>query len=685
SVQFDGFDETRIAFGVGKATLDVSDWTDDTQVAFGGDSDVTLRATLAGDGRSLELLGGAGAGALLVAPSAAAQLTLDRDGDLGVLSRAGGDSVRFDGFADVAFALSDEADDLTILDTPAGALDIDMGGGDDAVRILGGAADITLDLGLGRDSVVALGGAGDLTVLGDAADGGPDALIVDLSAQQANLTGSLLGGFDGDGNGGRIELRSGGAPALGVIDFKDVESVTLGLGDGNDALDVDARFVATGETVRAGDAFDDTDVTVLGGGGDDAFNAVSISAAPGAATAFVGQSGFDTLAVDIAGDPTLADFTGLTLDLERLVVDNQGFDGGVAWVQTDGEVIAANGVAVLSAAGAEATQILAGGGADTLQILSTVGSDVDVTQTGNSVSLRSGLDVAAFSREASYESGEGVVDFSGLVGGPAYVEDGLTFKVLGDGLARDASILQAAGQAIASDVSISRAAAPDADQVLVMQAADGSAFTLYDLDLYGAADATLTLISITGQVQTVQLADADAALSASLLSGVVIDADGAAIDNIRAGLIAGTAQPATEFAAPDVMTLGGSGSIVFDTTTGIVGSIGDVTANGQPLPTGQSIGAFFDQVIPPTGGAGAQIGVTRFIVEGDLVLTGDIDIRGIGDFALSIEATNDVRVLGSDVVFDVAGQGRTAGAGGGDGGLGGQPGGVVQNGASSVG
>jgi hypothetical protein len=427
-IGFDNVASVDLVLGGGVDTLTVVGTSTSTSVDTGGGrdrvvlGDIAPGGGLAAIGAPLVVLAGADGGDLAISSGARANLVLDRvDSARGRVTEAGATGrVDFEGFSTVSVELGGADDALRIVDTVT-TVDVRTGGGADTVTIDDISHAVTVSLGLGADSLVVRDAGAALSVSGEGGASDRDALTLDLSVRTTAVT---TGAVNGSGSAGSLTGFTAGA-----IAFDTVESVSVLLGSGND-------------TVAIGHGLSTADVRVDGGAGDDGFLVTAIG---GGLTTLTGQAAFDTVTVVIPGVPLANSFTNLRLDAERLVVDNRtNTTTPVVWTVTDGAQVDANvgagTVPVIFAEGVDEIRVLGGTRADTLNVVSTLPSDTDGLVDGDRVELSAGAEVLEAAGSAQYRDYQAVIGFDGLAAGTTlYTEDGFTVSALAGNLARDDS------------------------------------------------------------------------------------------------------------------------------------------------------------------------------------------------------------------------------------------------------
>ena len=284
--------------------------------------------------------------------------------------------VRFTGYESVVLRMGDAADRLTITGTAAQTA-VYAGGGADSIRIEGAGHAVTLDPGSGGDTVTLLDLDAGVDIVGDGSSDDGDRLVVDLSATTAAKHSALTDPESSDvGFDGRMAGLLGGA-----VRFAELDRIDVVLGSGNDVFRMDYSF-------------DDVVVTVRGGDGRDVFNVDSIGNSDGSGdgeTVIHGGGQEDTARLRIPGVPQADQFSALSPNVERLIVDNSGNDGPANdWTLIDGATLrtAAAGT-VLDTSPAERIEIIGSAtGADTLKVESTTPGTSVAASTSNGAASR---------------------------------------------------------------------------------------------------------------------------------------------------------------------------------------------------------------------------------------------------------------------------------------------------------
>ncbi|WP_245841074.1 LamG-like jellyroll fold domain-containing protein [Puniceibacterium sediminis] len=653
----DGADQFNVgatASGVGATTLlDMGD----------GENSVTLGPVLSFIASPLTIVGGADFDTLNIAPTVAANLKLDSDGSVGILT---GDvsETRFSGFETLFVDLSDSGDRFEIAGTPT-AVTLNANGGGDLITIKGAEALIDIDLGDGADTVLITRTSAAISVHGASADALNDTIILDLSSVTAEMVGTIRGGGVDPSDTGAgaqgvgsatIAIEDNAFLTIGDIFIQDVEIADVRLGTNNDTFIIDANL-ASGE-----DALAATRISLDTGNGKDIVRAISISTTE--TTNVSGGNEDDQLIVNIDAFPGDADFTRLALDVELLTIDNTSYsDDAVAWTQVDGDLVKARFVSeaaaldrtVIGTDGADVVEILAGTQADTLDVNTTGNSGITGKIIGNRVELSSGLEVATFDSSSQFTNYNDVIDFSGLSASSNgyYTEDGFFVYAIDNTLDEDASVVGVTPETLIASTSGSRAAAPTTGQKLVIRTVGnttfsaGEAFALYGLDVTGGTGLTITAVSVNGLTKTVNsLAELGATFTA--LQAVIIDSHGGSVDNIEVARIAGLlGDGLADGGDVQTMELSGSGIVTLNTSNGVVSyGSGVVRSGGEILYSDYANG------------------IVNFRFDGNLNISGTVKIRFAGSNGGSLAVSNDLSI-GQNVTFDASATGQVAGAGGG--------------------
>ena len=396
TIDYGGVEAVSVRLGAGTDHFTVSGVSADTSVDTGSGGDtLVLDLDILGSGHTVTVSGGADEDTIEFTSTGAADLTFAAAEDVhgvayGVVTAAGmAGEVRFTGYESVAIRMGDAADRLTIAGTAAQTA-VYAGGGADSIRIEGASHAVTLDPGAGGDTVTLLDLDAGVDIAGDGSRDDGDRLFVDLSATTAaKQRGALTDGESGDvGFDGRIADLLGGA-----VRFAELDRIDVVLGSGNDVFRMDYSF-------------DDVVVTVQGGDGRDVFNVDSIGNGDGSGdgeTVIHGGGQEDTARLRIPGVPQADQFSALSPNVERLIVDNSGNDGPANdWIVIDGATLrtAAAGT-VLDTSPAERIEIIGSAtGADTLKVESTTPRDVSgsIDVERGRVRLTTGLDVLSGAR-----------------------------------------------------------------------------------------------------------------------------------------------------------------------------------------------------------------------------------------------------------------------------------------------
>ncbi|MEP9378774.1 PKD domain-containing protein [Aquabacter sp. CN5-332] len=638
---YGGLEQVGLSLGTLGDTISVSGTSAATTIDAGGGADAFLVGTNLTQMGGLLTLTGDGLDTLSVSSLQAANLTIANAAGGSLITGSGmAGGVAFSGMQSLAVSLSEAADTLVVLGSSA-PITVNANGGNDTIEVRGLAQSGTFNLGAGADTLTVIDTAADIRVTGDAAD--------TLAINQASRTSAVTAGKVRDGASAGEGVIEG--LTAGDITFSGLGLVSIALGGGNDTLSLNESFAAT-------------KLQIDGGGGNDTFFASTIGTAP---TVISGGSGSDSLTLQIPGIPAGGGFTGLSLDLELLVVDNSAnTSSAIAWTVANGVIQAAPRAGgalatVVSTDGAERTKIIGGGQSDTLSIVSDAG-DVDGTIDGDSVELHAGLQVVSGQGSATYVDYTHALTFDGMQNGlVAYVEDGFSLSTSGSTLVRNDGFSPSASGASDADVLTLRSANANGT-------ATGNAFALYSISL--AADGTgtrnVTFTGLTANGQTVTTTISVAAgvgfrtytLGAAFatVTQVTWTASGVSVDNIVAqDVIIAQVPPATN----QIQQFQIAGNISFNTATGRIAS-GSIVAGSVTLNASSSSAEIAAAGIVVS----TQGGITRFAFTGDLVIAAGVRISATGAHALSLFAGNDV-TIGAGVIFDVSASGTTAGAGGG--------------------
>jgi hypothetical protein len=630
-------------------------------------------STLSDIAAPLHLAGGGQAGDRVRLESAVAvDIRVDSDGAGSSLITGIPGSIDFAGFASLDLLLGAGNDIVALHDTGSTHTTVETGAGADMVEVFETTTGTALDLllGTGADTVTVFGNDATLTI-SDADEGNfADQLRIDRSLVASPLTGALAG----DSGGGEIAGLTGGA-----IRFSDIEQLSMLLGGGNDVLSFDHQL-------------DGTAIDVDGGGGDDLFTVRSISRID--ATSIAGNSGEDTVTVRL-DTPPIEDgqFRRLTLGVEQLIVDNsRNLTQGVAWTVTDGASIEADSgsgkLLVVNSEGAQHVRIEGGTQSDTLDVVSSIGSDVQGAVDGNRVELSAGAVVLTPVAAQTLADVGRAIDFDGLLSGAVarYWEDGFSMASLtgGEVVTLDDAVSPAArGSSTATAFSLVR----DADNNGV---ADG-VFSLYAIDLASTTSAAQTVVfsGVTANGRTVfasfDAPGTDPATGKPVFQRFTFDAGDfaaltqvtwtggtAVMDNISvaAADYFGAAPATTSSVAQATL----SGNLVFDTSSNWI--VVD-TNNDRTLNTGETIywsngsiytltasGFVIGSASPAPFSTSSAGGVTTFSFAGNLTVSNNARISGVGINGLSVTVANNV-VIGSNAILNFSASGTTAGAGGG--------------------
>ncbi len=593
-----------------------------------------------------------------------------------ILTAAGMQPIQVNEVGLLEIDLSDATNTVTVLNTVV-PLKVQATGGTDTIIVDNISAATALDLGTGTDTVTVFGADALLNVNGA---GSNDTMTVnDTAATDAvvNSAGNPAGIFDdaAAGQGGIVE-----GVTTGDLAFNNLVEVTVLLGSGNNdfMIDVASAFLPA------------TELDIVGGSGNDFFEAESISA--GAPTIINGGGGSNTLQVDIAGAPVNDEFTSIEMTVQMLIVnDTANTSTPIGWTLNDPTYDTANDtdnllvastinaagtptsslVAVISTAGADTTEIFGSQtNEDRLTVNPATASDVNATVSGNTITLASGFDALSqpdpatdFTTYLDYTGP--VINFDTLTSTNPYVSNGFSFSSSNGSLTRS--------DAISPSLSIA------AGETISMSAVDGDAFELDSLELANTSGSSATVeISgvslINGQTvppqdviipanSTFSLYTSDDTLLSSAFdmskATITVKSGSAQLTNVVAQT---TLAAATAPAASAIPALTLFGNIGIDTDTGTVTDNGTVV--NSPILTAALLAT----------------GEEQFTVSGDLVIGDNSTVTVTGSAALSINVLNNVSI-GDNVVLDVSAPnsqsatGVTNAAGTAGGGGGGQAGG----------
>jgi 6-phosphogluconolactonase (cycloisomerase 2 family) len=651
-IRYSDIETASIKLGSGTDQLSIGGVRGATTIDLGGGANrVSVGPNLSGIADPVVILGGAATDTLLINPGVAANLALDRSGAArGLLTTAAATgSIGFESVDALAFNLAATDDVLIIRDTTA-PVTVNANGGADTIVIETVSHLTDLNLGDDDDEVTIRGAQSPVAVHASDATGDDDRLVIDLSSETPAIEGAIRGTGV---NTGFVSVADSAFITLADVDFDDVERVSVLLGTGNDSFDIDA------------DAFTDTIVSVDGGAGNDDIFARAI--ASGVDTNVAGGSNEDRLFVPITGFPQAGSFTGLNIDIESLIVDHSGYGGNpgdvaVAWTQQDGDMLKAREVGqpvigsvdVISTQGAEVVRILGSQLGDTLDVATTSAGDVDGRIVGNRIELRSNLEVLAFADFDRFRNFDEVIDFAGLpTTTNRYEEDGFVVEAIDAlGMTTDFSRV----------TSVSTAAMAGGDDSLVLSTTDNTAFALHQLSLgfvdAGTREVALTGVAINGQTVTTTLDvpggqglivfDNEIPATFTALKSLVIEAQGAAIDNIVATKIPGLGS-------------GGSATVTVAVATTTY-EAGTITFNTD---TGAMTGGSFSGPAPVAQLDPGDSNILQWVFSGNLVIESGVEIRAIGSRGASFQVANDVTIQ-DGVLINLSG--AIGGAGGGAGG-----------------
>ncbi|WP_158271824.1 LEPR-XLL domain-containing protein, partial [Methylosinus sporium] len=688
-VTYGDFATVTVKAGSGADAMTIAASSTDTIVDAGAGADaITLGPNLANIGGHVLARGGGDAGdAFSVSPTIDSNLTLDAvSATRGRITAVGmAQPVEFEGVDATTIALSGATTNNVTINGSATPIVVDANGAVDKIFVHGAGRPTTINLGAGLDEAIVYGTSAPLLVTGA---GDFAKLTVDLSGTPAATTTGVIrdGAVVGEG------IASG--LTVGDVTFRSLAEVDAKLGDGNDTFTLDVHAAILPATVLG----------VFGGGGDDLIEARSVGAAR---TIVDGQSGKDTLQVEVSAQPIANQFTSFDKTVEQLIIDNSAnATTPIAWTLLDTDLQAAtlpsgSPVSVISTAGADLTRILGGKtGTDTLDVVSTTTANVNVMIDNNRITLQSGLVVVTQPDPANdfdtYRNYDKVLNFDGLnQGDVAYASNGFRLSTSNAlGLIRSDAISPAA-QARANDDALTLAAAK-ADGT-----PNGDGFTLYSLELANTAPSGTAVVVLSGHTIGGQTVTAELSLAAGAgfqrfdtslasfygLDRVTLTAKDAStpfgsilVDNIVAvddlPNAAATVAPATvptytissDFSIDTTVYSGAwvwinSGKITVDYNNGGA-AVDDIIdfGNGGWWYVGDVRSGF--SITPDASASGSNSGLISVNFAGDLSLPAGRKVSAAGANALSFNVANNVQ-LADNVTFDLSAHDQTAGAGGG--------------------
>jgi Ca2+-binding RTX toxin-like protein len=293
---------------------------------------------------------------------------------LAVNTLGGADQISISGTSAASTVVDSGAgsDSITV-QASGGALRLNSGEDNDAVKVRGVSAPLTVDLGGGDDTLAlsSLDIGGTLRAIGAALDlyggDGNDQLLLDASGDSADLSGSLS------------EQRIEGLGSAAGGSYSGFEAAELRLGSGADRLTI-AGSLAGSTVVRTGAGADQVTVTgtlgavAIDSGADD--DSIAVQGISGALTVNAGD-GDDTINVVVHAvpDDTRSSIKGpLTINgddgIDTLNVDDSG-NTGPATLTIDGNSISGLGLASgITFTSIENHGFTLGGGGNTVNIRS---------------------------------------------------------------------------------------------------------------------------------------------------------------------------------------------------------------------------------------------------------------------------------------------------------------------------
>ena len=589
------------------------------------------------------------------------QIEASRGGDTATIMHSGIGTLRLE--------MSDFRDRINYLDSDVADTTINTNGGIDEVEVLGGTTAPNINTGAGDDVINVLAANTSIRVDGG---GDNDALNFDVSANTSPQVGAEL--ID---NGSLTELRNLG-PVNSVV-FEGIEDVNVALGQNSDTLTLD--YTAS-----------DFNLLVEGRGGDDTITIKQI----GGQARIIGESGFDTVVLDIPNSPQAPQLANLGSDLrvevEKALVDNQTNPNGVNW-RVANDLLSArdaggsNFVDLLFTDGAEEVRILAGSAADTLDVEEQA-KIVDATINADQVSLELGPVVLESRDTGDYLNFDDVIDFTNLNVSNNYNEDGTT---RGLRLASSGSIVRD------NTISASAAGGSFSDE-FTLTPNGGAAFALYSLELRneGAVDRVITFNAVTlngsefsfnspvlpagGDFVTVNFPDTFSALKeVSWISGDTV------VDDIVSEIILPTVNATSgpqAIARSTLPTNVDIDLIEFNTSSLTIRTFDWVGSSKVLLDTFTSgsnnfYGLPYNITFGVDGNGNIDTDIVRWNFQGDFIIpnigagTSDPGVRAYGTRGLSIFATNNLDIR---TEINVSGSSFVAGAGGANGSEGGERG-----------
>ena len=660
-ITYDHFAALTLNLGSGADTLGIAGTSTSTTINTGsGGNSITVGPDL----RQINghvLIQGHALDTVAISPTGNAEVTLNKSASGGDILTAAGmpQSVEFDGVGSATVNLGSATNTVTIVDT-AVQLTVQTNGGTDQIFVDNVSQATTINLGTGNDQAMVYGAGAALFVNGVA--GGVDKLTVDLSSATAALTTG--------------EIADGAAQNEGVVsgltatavDFDQLSEVDVLLGSGNDIFKINTSTAILPSTV----------IGVNGGGGNDFFEALSVSSAK---TVIDGGTGYNTLQVDIPDVPFENEFTSIDKTVQLLIVnDSTNSSTPIGWTLNDTDLVATtidnNGnptgtpVAVISTAGADLTDIIGSQtNQDTLKVNSTSATDVNANVSGNTITLQSGLSVVsqpdpatAFSSFLDYAN---VINFDGLTSSSPFISNGFSFTSSNGSLTRSDAISPALSVSTGETITI----------VAVDSKGNptGDGFELDSIELANLDTTNSATVSISGlTLNNVAIAPISFVISPNsdfapyvqqLFSfynlskaTVTVTSGTALVDNVVALQTVATGSVAS---IPAIGTLELSGTIVFNT------NLGTLTENGTTVNS-----SILSSKL--TGGE------MQYTIAGNLQIDDNSTLQVVGTAPLSLNVLNDA-TIGVNVTLDVSapnsprGTGSNAAgtAGGGTGGAGG--------------
>jgi 6-phosphogluconolactonase (cycloisomerase 2 family) len=542
------------------------------------------------------------------------------------------------GFDELTMTLSQTDDRLNVADTVTPTTinmdPADTDGGADRVVIAGASAPTAVYLGAGDDEAIVHAAAAELRIDGGSAPIG-DVIRFDIGTHTAPVADARL-----EEDAGLARLTALGPIADTIV--ANFERGVFNLGQNSDVLSLDI------------DTISDFTLEIGANRGDDTIVVNRISAA----TQVIGESGVDTVRVNIPGAPTAPQHANLIDDLrvqvEKIIVDNRTNPDPVDWKVAAGR-LAGNGTDLIFMEGADEVRIMAGSEADSLTV-EEQGGNVDATIDGDRVVLDAGqvvLEPAGFKR---FDHFTNVIDFDELTAGDSsYPEDGF--------------LIESSGAVLRDDTISPSAAASSANDQFKLTLDGNGGFALYSVELSTQTDmdpikfigTTLNGSRVSEEIDVAVgvgfqsytfSTDFNALASVSWTPGVTLLVDNIVVSPVIAAAEAGTSilPVATPTATASVMTI--------DTNALTINGVG---SGGEFNGT-----QFFAELI--------QNGtIAQFRFAGDLYIPDNTTVSAVGSRAVSLFAGNNADI-GANVKFEFSAIGTTPGPGGGMGGTGGDGG-----------